>query len=88
MQVARMLEPSDRSYKNKIKEIFRAFQLELHFSKDEILNLYSDLLDLENEFYKIYKIKKSVVNKKKIKIFGIIIILVVLLIIIIKLGRK
>ena len=55
---------------------------------DEILNLYSDLLDLENEFYKIYKIKKSVVNKKKIKIFGIIIILVVLLIIIIKLGRK
>ena len=43
MQVARMLEPSDRSYKNKVREIFRAFQLELHFSKDEILNLYLNL---------------------------------------------
>ena len=43
MQVARMLEPSDTSYKNKIREIFRAFQLELHFSKDEILNLYLNL---------------------------------------------
>ena len=56
---------------------------------DEILNVYSDLLDLENEFYKIYKVKKSIVNKKKLKIFGIAAaVVVVLLIIIINLGRK
>ena len=56
---------------------------------DEILNVYSDLLDLENEFYKIYKVKKSIVNKKKLKIFGIAAaVAVVLLIIIINLGRK
>ncbi len=40
MQVARMLEPKERNYKNKIVEIFRALQLELHYSKDEILQLY------------------------------------------------
>ncbi|WP_170000133.1 penicillin-binding protein 1C [Campylobacter sp. RM9328] len=43
MQVARMLEANERTYANKIKEIFRAFQLEWHFSKDEILNLYFNL---------------------------------------------
>ena len=33
MQVARMLEPKERTYKNKIREIFRAFQLEYKYSK-------------------------------------------------------
>jgi penicillin-binding protein 1C len=40
MQVARMMEPKDRTYVNKIREMFRALQLEWHFSKDEILQLY------------------------------------------------
>jgi len=44
MQVARMLEPKERTYRNKIKEIFRAFQLELKFSKAEILQLYLNLV--------------------------------------------
>ncbi len=44
MQVARMLEPKDRTYFNKLKEIFRAFQLEWKYSKDEILQFYFNLV--------------------------------------------
>ncbi|MCW5884536.1 MAG: penicillin-binding protein 1C [Candidatus Kapabacteria bacterium] len=40
MQTARLLEPKKRTYINKIIEIFRAFQLELHYSKDDILEIY------------------------------------------------
>jgi len=44
MQVARMLEPKPRTYLNKFVEIFRAIQLELKFSKKEILEMYLSLL--------------------------------------------
>lgn len=44
MQVARMLEPKERTYINKFAEIFRALQLEIKYSKDEILELYLTLL--------------------------------------------
>lgn len=44
MQVARMLEPKPRTYINKIIEMFRAMQLELHYNKDEILQLYLNLV--------------------------------------------
>lgn len=40
MQVARMLEPKSRSWKNKVTEMFRAIQLESQYSKEEILQLY------------------------------------------------
>ena len=40
MQVARALEPKRRTYGNKLIEVFRAFQLEWKYSKDEILQLY------------------------------------------------
>ncbi|PID47100.1 MAG: penicillin-binding protein 1C [Proteobacteria bacterium] len=43
MQIARMMKRKKRSYKNKIIEIFNAFQLEWHFSKDEILLFYLNL---------------------------------------------
>jgi penicillin-binding protein 1C len=44
MQVARLLEPKERTYKNKLIEVFRAFQLELLLTKDEILQLYLNLV--------------------------------------------
>ncbi|MDJ1493297.1 penicillin-binding protein 1C [Cytophagaceae bacterium DM2B3-1] len=44
MQVARLLEPKQRTYGNKIIEIFRALQLEWYYSKDEILQLYLNLV--------------------------------------------
>ncbi len=40
MQVARLLYPHDRTFFGKLKQIFRTFQLELHYSKKEILTLY------------------------------------------------
>ncbi|MBE0571366.1 MAG: penicillin-binding protein 1C [Ignavibacteriaceae bacterium] len=44
MQVARMLEPKKRTYFNKLGEMFRAIQLEIKYSKEEILELYLSLL--------------------------------------------
>ncbi len=43
MQVARMLQRKERTYFSKFIEILRAIQLEIHFSKDEILTLYFNL---------------------------------------------
>ena len=40
MQVARALEPKPRTYWNKLVEVFRAFQLEWKYNKDQILQLY------------------------------------------------
>lgn len=44
MQVARMLQPKRRTYFNKLLEMFRALQLEVHYSKDEILQMYLNLV--------------------------------------------
>jgi len=44
MQVARMLEPKDRTYINKFVEVFRAIQIEISYSKNEILEIYLSLL--------------------------------------------
>ncbi|MFN8349043.1 MAG: penicillin-binding protein 1C [Spirosomataceae bacterium] len=44
MQVVRLLEPRRRTYASKLIEIGRALQLEWHYSKDEILQLYLNLI--------------------------------------------
>jgi len=44
MQVVRMLNPDERTYWNKISEILRAIQLEIFYSKDEILQMYLNLV--------------------------------------------
>jgi len=44
MQVAKALEPGKRNIFSKIREMFRAFQLELKYSKKEILQLYLNLV--------------------------------------------
>lgn len=44
MQVVRLIKPQKRNYLNKAIEIFRAVQLEYQFSKNEILELYVNLL--------------------------------------------
>ncbi len=44
MQVARLLEPKSRTLWSKVKECFRALQLEVHYSKNEILQMYINLV--------------------------------------------
>ncbi len=44
MQVVRLIYPKKRSYGNKCIEMLRALQLEMHYSKEEILALYLNLL--------------------------------------------
>ncbi|MBN1408065.1 MAG: penicillin-binding protein 1C [Calditrichaceae bacterium] len=42
MQIARLMNPKDRTYFNKILEIFQALKIEIKYSKEEILKLYLD----------------------------------------------
>ncbi len=44
MQVARLLHPAQRTYANKLLEVFRAMQLEWRYTKDEILQMYLNLV--------------------------------------------
>ncbi|MFC1235998.1 penicillin-binding protein 1C [Vibrio sp. F74] len=43
MQVARLIDPHSRSILGKIKQVWRAFQIEWRYNKEEILNYYLNL---------------------------------------------
>ena len=51
LQVARMIEPKERKFYNKLIEVFRAIQLELAYSKDEILNIYFNIAPYGGNIY-------------------------------------
>ncbi|WP_350914767.1 peptidoglycan glycosyltransferase PbpC [Providencia huaxiensis] len=40
MQVARLIDPHERTLGGKVKQLWRTAQLEYHYSKDEILGMY------------------------------------------------
>jgi penicillin-binding protein 1C len=46
MQIARMLEPKQRTYPNKFLEMLRALQLEWKYSKEELLEIYLSMVPL------------------------------------------
>ncbi len=43
MQIARMIEPKERTITNKLLEMFRSLQLEARYTKDELLEFYFNL---------------------------------------------
>lgn len=43
MQIARMMEPKKRTLVNKLLEVLRAFQLELRYSKRQLLEIYLNI---------------------------------------------
>ncbi|GKX58579.1 penicillin-binding protein 1C [Leminorella grimontii] len=40
MQVARLIEPHDKTLTGKLRQVFRTLQLEWHYSKEQILTIY------------------------------------------------
>ena len=64
MQVARLLSPHDRTLKGKALQAFRALQLELHYSKTEILTLYINLAPMGGNIEGISAASQRYFSKK------------------------
>lgn len=64
MQVIRLLEPNERTYWNKMIEMMKAVQLEIIFSKEEILNLYLNHIPFGGNIEGIYSASLLYLQKK------------------------
>lgn len=64
MQVARLLYPHERTIKGKFEQVFRALQLELNYSKAEILTLYINLAPMGGNLEGISAASQRYFSKK------------------------
>lgn len=64
MQLAKLLHPRPRTLSAKFIEIFRAIQLEYHYSKDEILEAYLTIAPYGGNIEGILSASKRYFNKK------------------------
>lgn len=63
MQTARLLMPHSRDWQGKIGELFRAWQLERHFSKAQILQIYMQLAPMGGNLEGIASASRYYFNK-------------------------
>lgn len=63
MQVARLLKPKERTILNKCRELFTALQLEVYYSKDEILELYLNLIPFGSNIEGVKAVSIFYLNK-------------------------
>lgn len=68
MQVARLIAPHSRTITGKIQQIWRAFQLEWYFSKEEILTMYLNLAPFGGNIEGIEAASRHYFNKTAKKI--------------------
>jgi class 3 adenylate cyclase len=63
MQVARLIAPKDRTIWNKVRELFTASQLEVYYTKDEILELYLNLVPFGSNIEGVKAVSIFYLNK-------------------------
>ena len=68
MQVSRLLKPHARSYLGKARQLFRALQLEWHFSKNDILNMYLTLAPFGGNLQGVEAASRAYFDKQAIEL--------------------